>query len=188
MVCRRRPWLAAVRVDEDERETTTRGKSKRTCADARAGRRAPALSRLRRSRPARRAGPLRSRARQGFLRRRLHRRHQGPQVAPDRRGRAAHPAATSSTAARSAPIRAPATAPASWCRSRTSSSRARPKDARHHAAGARRIRRRRSVHAARRGAARDHPQDLRAGRGARGPEASSAGATCRPTTRRSARR
>ena len=35
-----------------------------------------------------RARPLRSATRQGFLRRRLHRRHQGPQVAPDRRRRA----------------------------------------------------------------------------------------------------
>ena len=50
------------------------------------------LCRLRRPRRAGRAGPLRSRARQGFLRRRLHRRHQGPQVAQDRRGRADHPA------------------------------------------------------------------------------------------------
>ena len=38
------------------------------------------------------------------------------------RGRARDPAAISSIAARSAPIRAPATAPASWCKSRTSSS------------------------------------------------------------------
>ena len=43
----------------------------------------------RRAAPA--AAGLRSGTRQGFLRRRLHRRHQGPQVAPDRRGRVAHP-------------------------------------------------------------------------------------------------
>ena len=37
------------------------------------------------------SGPVRSCARQGFLRRRLHRRYQGPQVASDRRGRADDP-------------------------------------------------------------------------------------------------
>ena len=37
----------------------------------------------------------------------------GKQVPPDRRGRAADPASTSTIAARSAPTRAPATAPAS---------------------------------------------------------------------------
>ena len=41
------------------------------------------------------------------------------------------------------------------------------KDARHHAAEARRLRHRRAVHAARRRTARARPQDLRAGRGAR---------------------
>ena len=70
------------------------------------------------------------------------------------------PAATSSIAARSAPIRAPATAPASWCRSRTSSSPARPPQARLHAAEARRLRRRRAVHAARPGLAAGHPRHL----------------------------
>ena len=74
----------------------------------------------RRSRHAGAARPVRPRARQGCLRRRLHRRHQRPQVAPDRRGRAARSSAISNTAARWAPIRAWATAPASWCRSRTS--------------------------------------------------------------------
>ena len=77
-------------------------------------------------RPAGGTGPVRSAPREGFLRRRLHRRHQGPQVAQDRRGRDRRSCATSSIAARSAPTRAPATAPASWCRCRTSSSGARP--------------------------------------------------------------
>ncbi len=58
--------------------------------------------------------------RQGRLRRRLRRQHQGPQIAPDRRRTACRSCATSNTAARPARIRAWATAPAFLFRSRTS--------------------------------------------------------------------
>ena len=134
------------------------------------------------------ARPLRSRARQGFLRRRLHRRHQGPQVASDRRGRAHDPGQSRAPrrgrrrSARRRRRRHPGADPAQVLRPQG-------RGARHHAAGARRIRHRRAVHAARRRPARAGPQDLRGGRRAGRPDASSAGApTCRSTTRRSARR
>ena len=115
------------------------------------------------------ARPLRSRARQGFLRRRLHRRHQGPQVAPDRRGRAADPLQSRAPrrgrrrSARRRRRRHPGADPAQVLRPQG-------QGARHHAADARRVRRRRAVHAARPRAARDRAQDLRAGRGAGRPE------------------
>ena len=80
-----------------------------------------------RSRPSGGAGPLRSRQRARFLRRRLRRRHEEPQVARDRREGPADPAAISTIAAPSAPIPRSATAAASWCRSRTTSS---PRNAR----------------------------------------------------------
>ena len=85
-----RGWCAGVRDGRRESDEDERGpeRQEQTSRGRRIRRRAPALSRFRRSRHARGARPLRSRARQGFLRRRLHRRHQGPQVAPDRRGRA----------------------------------------------------------------------------------------------------
>ena len=130
-----------------------------------------AARRHRRSRRAGRARPLRSGTRQGFLRRRLHRRHQGPQVAPDRRGRARRSSAISSIAARSAPIRAPATAPASWCRSRTRFFAEGRRQARLQAARAGRLRRRPAVHAARPGLAADHSRHLCADDQARGPDA-----------------
>ena len=118
---------------------------------------------------ARGARPLRSLARQGFLRRRLHRRHQGPQVAPDRRGRADHPGQSrASRRGRRRPARRrrrrhPGADPAQVLRPQG-------QGARHHAAEARRVRHRRAVHAARRRAARAGPQDLRGGRGARRPD------------------
>ena len=63
----------------------------RAGAELRAANERGALCRRAQIRAAAGAGTLRSGARQGFLRRRLHRRHQGPQVAQDRRGRAHHP-------------------------------------------------------------------------------------------------
>ena len=68
------------------------------------------------------AGPLRSRQREGFLRRRLHRRHEEPQVATPSSSRASRSCRTSTIAARSAPTRRWATAAASSSRSRTASS------------------------------------------------------------------
>ena len=165
MVCRR-PAIGRRESDEDER-----GADRQEQADRRRRirRRAHALSRFRRSRHARGARPLRSRARQGFLRRRIHRRHQGPQVAPDRRGRAHHPGQPRASrrgrrrSARRRRRRHPGADPAQVLRPQG-------QGARHHAAGARRIRHRRAVHAARRRTARARPQDLRGGRGARRPE------------------
>ena len=56
-------------------------------------------------RPAARPGPLRSLAREGCLRRRLHRRHEEPQVARHRRAGPGDPRRTSTIAAPSAPTR-----------------------------------------------------------------------------------
>jgi len=68
--------------EDDEQATVQRGRSERvSCgADRERFRHVSAVAGR-----ARGARPLRSPARQGFLRRRLHRRHQGPQVAQDRR-------------------------------------------------------------------------------------------------------
>ena len=106
------------------------------------------------------ARPVRSGARQGFLRRRIHRRHQGPQVAPDRRGRLAHPLQSgASRRGRRRPAhgrrrRHPGADPAQVFRQES-------RRARLQAAEAGRIRRRLSVHAARHQLAADHPRHLR---------------------------
>ena len=111
------------------------------------------------------------RARQGFLRRRLHRRHQGPQVAPDRRGRARDrlqsraPRRGRRRSARRRRRRHPGADPAQ------ASSPRRPRQHRLHAARARRIRGRRAVHAARSGLAAGDPRHLCADDQARGHDA-----------------
>ena len=115
----------AARVRDEEGRDTKRQCARRGCTLAR-GRRASALQGQRRSRLARRRTastiPRSTRIPAASA--------SSPTSRAASRTRSSqdalhHPAATSSTAARSAPIRAPATAPASWCRSRTSSSRAR---------------------------------------------------------------
>ncbi len=87
----RRQRMGATGTDQEHRE---RGDGERSVAvrDGDTGRRAiAARRRYCRSRRSRGARPLRPGARQGFLRRRLHRRHQGTQVPSDRRGRPHHP-------------------------------------------------------------------------------------------------
>ena len=100
--------------------------------------------------------PVRPAPREGFLRRRLHRRHQGPQVAQDRRGRDRDP--VQSRASRRGRRR-----PARRRRRRHPGADAaqvlRPQGGgtRHHAAGARPLCGRLGVHAARSGMAEGHP-------------------------------
>ena len=92
----------------------------------------------------------------------------GQQVAPDRRGRAADPLQPRTPrrgrcrSARRRRRRHPGADPAQVLRPQG-------QGARHHAARARRVRHRRSLHAARRGAPRDRAQELRAGRDAGRP-------------------
>ena len=135
------------------------------------------------------ARPLRSRARQGFLRRRLHRRHQGPQVAPDRRGRADDPGQSRASrrgrrrSARRRRRRHPGADPAQLLRA------GRPRQLGFTLPDARPLRHRPAVHAARRrNGATIMRKIYRRGRRAGRHDASSAGATCRPTIRRSASR
>ena len=106
-----------------------------------------------------RAGTLRSCARQGFLRRRLHRRHQRQEVAPDGRGRDRHSLQSgASRGGRCRPARRrrrrhPGADPAQVLRQEGASARFR-------VAETRRIRGRRAVHATRSGLASGDPRHL----------------------------
>ena len=105
------------------------------------------------------ARPVRSAPRKGFLRRRLHRRHQGPQVAQDRRGRDRDPVQSRTSrrgrrrSARRRRRRHPGADPAQVLRPQG-------RRARHRAARARPLRGRLGVHAARSGMAEDHSRCL----------------------------
>ncbi len=112
------------------------------------------------------------------LRRRLRGRRQRRPLAPTSSSRGSRCCGTSPTAARAAATRSPATAPASWCRSPTSSCAARPAQSGIDAARARRLRRRHGVPAGRGPAAQRVPAAVREGRSATRARRSSAGATC----------
>ena len=96
----------------------------------------------------------------GFLRRRLHRQHQGQEVAPDRLRRAQHPVQSRASrrgrrrSARRRRRRHPGADPARLLRPQGGRARL-------HAAGARRLCGRRAVHAAGEGVAQSHPEHHR---------------------------
>ena len=103
-----------------------------------------------------------------FLRRRIHRRYQGPQISPDHRGRPSDPVQPRTSrrgrrrSAHGRRRRHPGANPAQVLCQKSHR-------ARHYVAGAGRIRRRPIVHAARRELAADHPRHLRGSHRARRP-------------------
>ncbi len=134
------------------------------------------------------AGPLRPVVRARRLRRRLRRRHQGPQVAPDPASRPSRSCAISITAARAAARRTPATARACCIQMPHAFLQGDRAQGTAAAAGAGRVRQRARVPAPQPDQAPAARGALRAHRAVRGPDRCSAGAPCRPTTARSARR
>ena len=123
---------------------------------------------------------------EGFLRRRLHRQHQGQEVASDRLRRDQHslqPRTSRRGRRRSARRRRRRHSGADPARLL----RAQGRRDRLQAAGARPLRDRRAVHAEGDGVAKGDPEHHRRTDQGRRPACCSAGATCRPTTLRSAK-